>query len=113
MDKNKTLPVISIAFHLSDVVVLLLGLVQVPKERAQRLFIDDFTADANNWTHAEVYKSAQIQPARSLKNKNIIFLQFNVNFLVAFLVFLNFEHVNKLSNLTDFVKRICCVGSIR
>lgn len=73
MDKNKTLPVISIAFHLSDVVVLLLGLVQVPKEQAQRLFIDDFTADANNWTHAEVYKSAQIQPARSLKNKNIIF----------------------------------------
>lgn len=73
MDKNKTLPVISIAFHLSDVVVLLLGLVQVPKERAQRLFIDDFTADANNWTHAEVCKSAQIQPARSLKNKNIIF----------------------------------------
>lgn len=48
MDKNKTLPVISTAFHLSDVVVLLLGLVQVPKELAQRLFIDDFTADANN-----------------------------------------------------------------
>lgn len=47
------------------------------------------------------------------KKQKHYFLQFNVNFLVAFLVFLNFEHVNKLFNLTDFVKRICCVGSTR